>query len=163
MKLQVRITGAEQASADIRAAMHQGLANGIEKLAWTGVGYVQENTPTAFGYLANGITVDFAGGRNLIATIHATPPGEKYVLPVETGTRPHFPPITPLMLWVKQKFGVGDEQAARSIAFAVAQKIAKRGTKGAFMFQKATEKLVNLGPDVIEREIAEAIMTAGLA
>jgi hypothetical protein len=165
MKLQMKIVGLEQQSQEVRDAVHAGVEDGIEVLGWKGVQLVQDKTPVAFGILANGITVDFAGGRNLIAqaTIHATPPSDQYVLPVETGTRPHFPPITPLMLWVKKKFGVNDEQSARSIAFAIAKKISKVGTKGAFMFRQAEQQLETLAPSVMERSIAEKIIQEGLA
>lgn len=52
-----------------------------------------------------------------------------YAVPVEIGTRPHFPPIEPLIDWVKAKFGISGEKEARGAAFAVARKIAARGTK----------------------------------
>lgn len=61
-------------------------------------------------------------------------------------TRPHFPPIAPLMKWVIQKGLLkdskgkpttmkraarqGDEGRARAIAFLIARKIARKGTKG---------------------------------
>lgn len=60
-----------------------------------------------------------------------------YAEPVELGTRPHFPPIQPLQDWVQQKLGIGDEKESRQVAFAVARKIARVGTKGAFMFSGA--------------------------
>ena len=52
-----------------------------------------------------------------------------YALPVEVGTRPHMPPVEPLVDWVKVKFGISEETTARGIAFAIARKIAVRGTK----------------------------------
>lgn len=64
-----------------------------------------------------------------------------HVVPVELGTRPHFPPITPLVDWVMAKLHVKDEKAARGIAFAIARKISVRGTRGAFMFEKSFARL----------------------
>ncbi len=53
-----------------------------------------------------------------------------YARPVETGTKPHTPPIEPLKLWAKRK--LGDERAA----YAVQKAIQRRGTRGAHMFAK---------------------------
>ncbi|MBW2606139.1 MAG: hypothetical protein JRD05_00740 [Deltaproteobacteria bacterium] len=59
--------------------------------------------------------------------------------PREFGTKPHFPPIGPIQHWVEKKLGKsGDE--AKSIAFAIAITIARRGTKGAHMFDKGFEE-----------------------
>lgn len=53
--------------------------------------------------------------------------------PVEMGTKPHFPPIEPLAFWVERKLGYhGDE--AKGVAFAIARKMSRKGTKGANMF-----------------------------
>jgi len=56
---------------------------------------------------------------------------------VEVGTRPHFPPIGPIQHWVQNKLGIEDEKKSRSVAFAIARKISKHGTKGAKMFEVA--------------------------
>ncbi|WP_434148154.1 HK97 gp10 family phage protein [Methylocaldum gracile subsp. desertum] len=74
-----------------------------------------------------------------------------YAVAVELGTKPHFPPIEPLIDWVKAKLPIGqvssintrrvlkrkslDEEAHR-VAFLVARKIASRGTEGAHMFER---------------------------
>lgn len=47
---------------------------------------------------------------------------------VELGTRPHRPPVEPIEAWVTQKLGIAGPEA-RGIAFAIANKIAKVGTK----------------------------------
>lgn len=52
-----------------------------------------------------------------------------YALPVEDGARPHMPPVEPLVLWVRRKFGITDDDQAVSVAWAVARTIKKRGTK----------------------------------
>jgi hypothetical protein len=52
-----------------------------------------------------------------------------HAVPVELGTRPHFPPLEPLIDWVKAKFGISGEKEARGAAFLVARKIALKGTK----------------------------------
>ena len=59
-----------------------------------------------------------------------------YAVPVETGTRPHMPPIQPLQDWAMHVLGVSSVDAP-SVAWAVARKIAARGTEGAHMFERA--------------------------
>jgi hypothetical protein len=51
-----------------------------------------------------------------------------YALPVETGSRPHWPPIAPLILWAKRKFSLSDKEA-RATGFLVARKISREGTR----------------------------------
>lgn len=52
-----------------------------------------------------------------------------YAMPVEMGTRPHYPPIAPLIDWVEAKLGLyGNEAEAR--ANAIQWKIAHYGTPG---------------------------------
>lgn len=67
-----------------------------------------------------------------------------YALPVETGSKPHMPPIEPLKDWVRRKLGIkGDEVDA--VAKKIAWKIFRHGTKGAHMFAEgfaATEAQV---------------------
>lgn len=63
-----------------------------------------------------------------------------YAVPVELGTRPHRPPVEPLIDWARAKFGL-DDQAAQSVAWAVATKISKKGTQGAFMVQNTFKRL----------------------
>jgi hypothetical protein len=57
--------------------------------------------------------------------------GVDYALYVEYGTKPHFPPLEPLKKWSRRV--LGDESAA----YAVAQKIAKYGTKSQPFFRPA--------------------------
>lgn len=60
--------------------------------------------------------------------------------PVELGTKPHFPPIEPLRYWVERVLRIEDEKRSRSVAFAIARKIARRGTRGQKMFGKAFDE-----------------------
>jgi hypothetical protein len=61
-----------------------------------------------------------------------------YAPAVELGTRPHMPPITPLIDWVQAVLGLdGDE--AKSVAMRIAWKIKAKGTEGKFMFKKTFE------------------------
>jgi hypothetical protein len=74
-----------------------------------------------------------------------------YAEPVELGTRPHMPPLQPLMDWVKAKLGKPADQV-EPIARAIQWKIYHHGTRGAFMFR---EGLKAVQPQ-IERIMGEA-------
>jgi hypothetical protein len=71
---------------------------------------------------------------------------------IEFGTRPHMPPLEPLIVWAARKFGVdGDE--ARAIAWAVAQKIARSGTEPRYVFAKAMVRMHGIVNSEIAHEL----------
>ncbi|WP_395672101.1 hypothetical protein [Inquilinus sp.] len=74
-----------------------------------------------------------------------------YAEPVEVGSRPHMPPLQPLMDWVKAKLGKPAAEV-EPIAQAIRWKIYHHGTKGAFMFR---DGLKAVQPQ-IERIMGEA-------
>lgn len=76
-----------------------------------------------------------SGFDNMIGVV-ATP--LNYAVPVELGSKPHYPPIEPIKEWVVKKLGISFEQA-ESVARTIAFKIKAHGTKGAFMFAKGFE------------------------
>lgn len=99
-------------------------------------GEVQALTPTAFGLLrasiignatpfANGLGVDGVVGSSLA-----------YAAPVELGSKPHMPPVEPLIDWARQKLAL-DPKSAVSAGWAIARTIAQRGTLGVGMFHRA--------------------------
>ncbi len=55
-------------------------------------------------------------------------------IPVEFGTKPHWPPVEALFSWAKEKLGDPDA------AYAVRAKIAKEGTEGVHMFEEALKE-----------------------
>lgn len=57
---------------------------------------------------------------------------------VELGTKPHMPPVEPIEAWVNDKLGITGK-AARRVAFAIALKIAKKGTKAQRPFKNTFE------------------------
>ena len=100
---------------------------------------VQDNWPHASGLsresmhareLVDGLQVEGFVGSSL-----------DYVQPVDLGTKPHFPPIEPLVDWVKIRFAVTSEQQAEHIARAIAWKIFRRGTQGAHVFDTVLKRL----------------------
>jgi hypothetical protein len=76
-----------------------------------------------------------------------------YAAAVELGTAPHFPPVLPLADWVVAKLGV-DKSQAQDVAFAVARKISKTGTEGAFMFANTAKAQEGQVAAIIDRAVA---------
>lgn len=52
----------------------------------------------------------------------------QYAPYIEHGTSPHFPPLAPIVAWVKRKFRIRDEKRAKGVAFRIATRISERGT-----------------------------------
>lgn len=125
---------------------------------------VKEGTPTGVG-AGGGLRGSIAAreprvlGDNVIGEV-GTP--LNYAVPVELGTRPHFPPVQPLADWAEFKLGVPREEAG-TVGFLIARKIAREGTEGAFMFQRAfdaNEPQVQRIFEGAQARIAERIGTA---
>jgi hypothetical protein len=53
---------------------------------------------------------------------------KEYAPYIEGGTKPHRPPIQPLIDWAVAKLGLGEDEA-KGAAFAIARTIGVRGTK----------------------------------
>lgn len=64
-----------------------------------------------------------------------------YALVVEKGRRPRkgMPPPGVMLRWIEVKLGITGEEA-EGVELAIRRKIAARGTKGAFMFEKTLEE-----------------------
>jgi len=159
----ITVTGVGEMTGRMQTAVEWGVGRGLEIIGERGIGLVIEGTPVgATGNLAHSV---FAHqemiGELLTEIITNGPPADVYSAPVELGSRPHFPPIDALIPWVIKKFGATDEQTARGIAFAIARKISRRGTQGAFMYEKAMEILQGEAIGIMERSIAESCAAAG--
>jgi len=61
-----------------------------------------------------------------------------YMMFVDSGTRPHFPPVRAILKWVKTIRPGLSEASAKSMAWAVATNMAKEGTpsRGSFQYSK---------------------------
>ncbi|HHJ80939.1 MAG TPA: HK97 gp10 family phage protein [Candidatus Tenderia electrophaga] len=70
---------------------------------------------------------------NVIGVVGTASP---YAIPVELGTKPHFPPIEPLIDWVRAKLDVPERDVSQ-VAFQIARKISWRGTVAVGMFHRA--------------------------
>ncbi len=175
MAWKITIKGAKEATAAVQAAIRAGMRDGLEVAGQVGKGFVQEfirtplfGKPAAYatGIMHDAIAAEFQGapaegifGREVI---FAQPPADQYAEYVETGTRPHMPPVKALLLWVKLKFGAQDEKSALGIAWAVAKTIAKRGTQGHWMFARAFRRLEPMLQGILERGIGGALERAGV-
>ena len=65
-----------------------------------------------------------------------------HAVPVELGTKPHFPPTAPIHDWVKAKLGLQGKEA-HNVAYLIALKISHHGTKGKFFVKKTFDENQN--------------------
>lgn len=138
MNLAIKLTGLDAVVAGWAKApemMIDELAKFAEGAALFMQGEIQERTPAAAGLLKQSFIAQDAErlSDNVIAMVGTS---LNYAVPVELGTRPHFPPVQAIADWVKVKLGIGGP-AGVQIAWAIAKKISKTGTKGAHMVQRA--------------------------
>lgn len=83
-----------------------------------------------------------------------------YGEPVESGTKPHFPPLDPLQHWVERKLGL-DGDAARSVAFLIACKISHHGTEAVHMFKDAFEEYEHKITAMLDEIVDEVVARVG--
>ena len=95
---------------------------------------VKDGMPRASGLTAASVASDaFSTPLGVIGTVGSSQPSATFL---ELGTKPHMPPIEALIPWVKAVLGV-EPKRARSVAFLVARKIARKGTQPRRVFEKA--------------------------
>lgn len=117
-----------------------------------------ERTPHQSSNLRNSFTTDVQAFGDAVFGKVSSP--LTYALPIEMGTKPHYPPLEPLINWVEAKLGLyGDE--AESAARGIQRKIGRFGTPGYGMAHFA---LLD-GQSTISAEFADAAtrITARLA
>lgn len=95
---------------------------------------VAERTPTAHGLLRSSIFSEERVTADGVIGVVASP--LEHATYVELGTRPHFPPLEPIIDWVKTK-GIAPADQAESVAYLIARAIAVRGTLAVGMFNRA--------------------------
>jgi hypothetical protein len=101
---------------------------------------VKDLTPTATGLTRGSIfsqVQKFPGG--VIGVVGSAQP---YIVYVELGTQPHFPPLAPIEDWVRVKFALNDEKEIERAAMAIARKIAARGTLAVGMFHRTFTRVL---------------------
>lgn len=126
---------------------------GLRSAAMRAVGFVVEEIDQAQPYPA----VNFGHLRQSIkwaktargAQVFSDAPHFPFI---EYGTRAHFPPLAPLVVWATRKFGVPEDEA-RAIAWAVAIKISKEGIAPRHFFAKGMARM----HAIVEGEIAHEL------
>lgn len=135
MKISLEIKGVEnfkQKVEKVKKIIPKYLSDAINNTADDAVQNISKETPIgATSMLKNSWKVNYANENKLSAKVgtHLAP---HYAPDIEYGTRPHKPPIGPLKIWAAKKLG------NENLAFAIAKKIAKKGTKAQKPFKKGT-------------------------
>lgn len=150
--------------------VHDAMSEAVQQVEGAVKDNLLENGSVAFGRLrasvASEVRVSAAAiegvvGSNLV-----------YARPVEYGTRPHWPPLQPLIEWVKVKRLAGSYsvktqrrvggkalrmQQDTAVARAVQVKIARHGTKARPFFRPAIEAKKDEVFRLIERGVDEIV------
>ena len=117
------------------------------------MGQAQERTPTSEGTLRNAFIARVTTSQYLDAVFGEVTNPLPYALPVELGTKPHYPPIAPLEDWVTRHLDFADHFGGDiyAAAKAIQRKIGRQGTPGYGMLHFALRD----GRSTIEAEFAE--------
>jgi hypothetical protein len=121
----------------------------IRDAAHVGAKIISERAPQDIGKLAASSHVEGEWMRQTVQTIVDAP----YAACVELGTRPHYPPIAPLIDWVHRHIGsysdvsTGNSGDADRVAYAIAKgiqkKIGERGTEPTFFVRGSLPDLAS--------------------
>lgn len=125
----------------IQGAFHRAPAIALDEMETT-IGSLmlylqretQENTPTDLGALRSAFVTDVQAFTQLDAVFGTLSNALPYAIPVELGTKPHFPPLAPLADWALRHIeyftdgeGVPDPW---QIARGIQRKIGRQGSPG---------------------------------
>lgn len=116
---------------------------------------VQSGRP-ASGRLADSLGYKVNLGTNVYAVDISLLEYWKYI---ESGTRPHWPPVSAIREWIKVKpviprpFENGKLPTEQQLAFLISRKISRVGTEGINDFQRANDEIFAR----MEMSIAEAV------
>ena len=116
---------------------------------------VQSGRP-ASGQLADSLGYKVNLGTNVYAVDISLLEYWKYI---ESGTRPHWPPVSAIREWIKVKpviprpFENGKLPTEQQLAFLISRKISRVGTEGINDFQRANDEIFAR----MEKSIAEAV------
>lgn len=125
-------TRLSQLSVAMERIITRQTADELEAIGAMLEGQVKKRTPKDTGALRASVFSELRVSGQSLEELVSTP--LIYGAPVEFGSKPHFPPPAALAGWAARK--LGDAKAA----FAVARKIAQRGTPEKRMFQDAWEE-----------------------
>jgi len=130
----------------MRAGMHEAVQLGVRQ--------VKGRTPQGVMGAQGGLLASIQGevrepGGDVLGIISTD---SKYGLTIEKGRKPgsKMPPAGVMVRWIEVKMGMSTEEA-QGIEFLVRRKIARKGTKGALMFEQTLEEDGPLFQRIFER------------
>lgn len=164
----------------IYAPLHRAMNDAVKQLEAKAKDNITANNSLASGQLRQGITSEVTiTPREITGVVRAQAQGANgynYAPAVEYGTRPHWPPLEPLVEWVRLKHLAGsysvkshrrlggavrrldeDTQLAR----AIQRKIARRGTKARPFMEPAFENKKDDLARLIENGVERAVQNMG--
>ena len=132
----IEVTGLEPLVRNLNRSEVENLIalnNGLRKIGQLLVPKVKEATPVGASGKLRGRTFFEIKGKGADMEMKIIQPAKSdkgyfYGGAVRGGTRPHFPPPSALYDWVVKKLGI-PMPAAKGVAFLIARKISKVGTK----------------------------------
>jgi HK97 gp10 family phage protein len=138
----------DQIRKDMNIIVHQGIVNGIYKACnLVHVNAVKNCPMGAYVQLKNSIEMDVDEDKEE-GTVGTN---IEYAIYVEYGTKKHFPPVDALKEWAKKKLG------NENLAFAVAQSIARKGTRAQPFLRTAfydnQDKIIQFIQQEVEKKV----------
>jgi hypothetical protein len=140
-----------------------GMVNRAERAAVSaGMPYLMRHlalaTPTgATGKARQSTTMEMSLGPSVRGFVGYGGMASRYIGFVNTGTRPHWPPIAPLVYWAARKFGYGiGSPEAKRMGYLVARSISRKGTKA----QRFIEGVVTRDRAAAQKLMADAARRA---
>lgn len=79
-----------------------------------------------------------------------------YAAPLEFGSRPHMPPVAAIEEWVMRK-GYASGKDAKSMAWAIAKRISKKGTKPGWFLRNAIRTSKKFFLDAVREEMKDRL------
>jgi len=170
MQLQAQVEGKAagemfgQFSEDLRRAVERGLDRATEMLERAVAAGAQSPLGAAsrapLGELARSVTREVhEEGARTVGRVFLGAPADAYGLFVETGTRPHFPPPAAIEGWVRRRLGITNDRQVREVAFLIGRKIARSGTPGRHLFERALEENLDRVVEILEEEVVKTVET----
>lgn len=181
----VEITGFEELLGDLDEfgrldervwfPVHDAISDAVQQVEGAAKDNLLKNGSVAFGHLRASIGSEVQISRTAIEGVVGTNLGSGkvgYAQPVEFGTRPHWPPLQPLIEWVRVKQLAGSysvktrrrlgsralqAQQDQALARAVQVKIARHGTQARPFFWPAIEAKRDEVFRLIERGVDEMV------
>jgi hypothetical protein len=128
----------EQVAA-VRQAVHEAAILGSELIA--------QAAPVDVGSLKSSVRVERDGDSWQIVV------DAPHAAAVEVGTRPHTPPLQPLIDWVRRHAGDVAKSKIRALAIGLQRKIAEQGTKPRWFVRNTLPKMKSVLDVMVRRAL----------